>query len=217
LFVVVTGEEKGLLGSRYFAAHPTVDSKSMVADLNTDMFLPLYPLHVVTVYGLHESDLGDTVRKVAQSLDVEVQDDPAPQRNVFIRSDQYSFIRAGVPSLMMDVGYKKGSKEEERREGVAEEPLSRAFGRSEPARGSAGRRSIQPLDPHAGRNGGQRIHRVLSGSLTVSFAASRSRSLAQAARVHNPRPQPFAPPADLRENEGLACTIAISSREAGLP
>jgi Zn-dependent M28 family amino/carboxypeptidase len=42
-----------------------------------------------------------------------VQDDPAPQRNVFIRSDQYSFIRAGVPSLMMDVGYKKGSKEEE--------------------------------------------------------------------------------------------------------
>jgi hypothetical protein len=113
LFVAVTGEEKGLLGSRYFAAHPTVDSKSMVADLNMDMFLPLYPLHVVTVYGLNESDLGDTLRKVAQSLDVEVQDDPAPQRNVFIRSDQYSFIRVGVPSLMMDVGFKKGSKEEE--------------------------------------------------------------------------------------------------------
>jgi hypothetical protein len=112
LFVAVTGEEKGLLGSRYFAAHPTVDSKSMVADLNMDMFLPLYPLHVVTVYGLNESDLGETLRKVAQSLDVEVQDDPAPQRNVFIRSDQYSFIRVGVPSLMMDVGFKKGSKEE---------------------------------------------------------------------------------------------------------
>ena len=84
----------------------------MVADLNMDMFLPLYPLHSVTVYGLNESDLGDTLRKVAQSLDVEVQDDPAPQRNVFIRSDQYSFIRAGVPSLMMDVGFKQGSKEE---------------------------------------------------------------------------------------------------------
>jgi len=112
LFVAVTGEEKGLLGSRYYAAHPTVDSKSMVADLNMDMFLPLYPLHVVTVYGLNESDLGDTLRKVARSLDVEVQDDPAPQRNVFIRSDQYSFIRVGVPALMMDVGFKKGSKEE---------------------------------------------------------------------------------------------------------
>jgi hypothetical protein len=123
LFVVVTGEEKGLLGSRYFAAHPTVPAKSMIADLNTDMFLPLYPFHVATVYGLHESDLGDTVRKVAQSLDVEVQDDPAPQRNVFIRSDQYSFIRAGVPSLMMDVGYKKGSKEEE----VAKEWLKNRY------------------------------------------------------------------------------------------
>jgi hypothetical protein len=113
LFVIVTGEEKGLLGSRYFAAHPTVPAKSMVADLNADMFLPLYPLHLVTVYGLKESDLGDTLRKVARSLDVDVHDDPAPQRNVFIRSDQYSFIRVGVPSLMMDVGYKKGSKEEE--------------------------------------------------------------------------------------------------------
>ncbi|HTW67674.1 MAG TPA: M28 family metallopeptidase [Bryobacteraceae bacterium] len=112
LFVIVTGEEKGLLGSRYFAAHPTVPTKSMVADLNADMFLPLYPLHIVTVYGLKESDLGDTLRKVAQSLDVEVQDDPAPQRNVFIRSDQYSFIRVGVPSLMMDDGFKKGSREE---------------------------------------------------------------------------------------------------------
>jgi len=113
LFVIVTGEEKGLLGSRYFAAHPTVDAKRMVADLNTDMFLPLYPLHLATVYGLNESDLGDTVRKVAQSLDVAVQDDPVPQRNVFIRSDQYNFIRAGVPSVMIAVGNKKGSKEEE--------------------------------------------------------------------------------------------------------
>jgi Zn-dependent M28 family amino/carboxypeptidase len=84
----------------------------MAADLNMDMFLPLYPLHRVTVYGLKESDLGDTIRKVAGSLDIQVQDDPAPQRNVFVRSDQYSFIRAGVPSLMMDDGFEKGSKEE---------------------------------------------------------------------------------------------------------
>ena len=44
IFVAVTGEEKGLLGSRYFAAHPTGGARSMVADLNMDMFLPLYPL-----------------------------------------------------------------------------------------------------------------------------------------------------------------------------
>lgn len=112
LFVVVTGEEKGLQGSRYFAAHPTVDAKAMVADLNTDMFLPLYPLRIATVYGLNESDLGDDLRRVAGPLGVEVQDDPAPQRNVFIRSDQYNFIRRGIPALMIDVGYKKGSPEE---------------------------------------------------------------------------------------------------------
>jgi Zn-dependent M28 family amino/carboxypeptidase len=112
LFVAVTGEEKGLLGSRYFAAHPTVDPTSMVADLNIDMFLPLYPLRLLTVYGLNESDLGDAVRQVAKSMKVELQDDPAPQRNVFVRSDQYNFIRHGIPAIMAAFGNKKGSKEE---------------------------------------------------------------------------------------------------------
>lgn len=112
LFVAVTGEEKGLLGSRYFAAHPTVEARSMVADLNMDMFLPIYPLKVLTVYGLNESDLGDAVRQVGRAMNIEVQDDPAPERSVFTRSDQYNFIRRGVPAVMTDVGYKKGSKEE---------------------------------------------------------------------------------------------------------
>jgi len=112
LFVVVTGEEKGLLGSRYFAAHPTVPAKSMVADFNNDMFLPLYPLHLVTVYGLDESDLGDAVRSAATKLDVQVQADPQPARNVFIRSDQYNFIRAGIPSVALKFGFLPGSKEE---------------------------------------------------------------------------------------------------------
>jgi hypothetical protein len=113
LFVAVTGEEKGLLGSRYFAAHSTVALSSLAADLNMDMFLPLYSLHLLTVWGLGESDLGDLARRVSKSLDVDVQDDPQPQRNVFIRSDQYSFIRKGVPSLMMAFGAKPGSQEEQ--------------------------------------------------------------------------------------------------------
>ena len=112
LFVAVTGEEKGLLGSAYFAAHPTVKLGSMVADLNVDMFLPLFPLHSLIVFGLNESDLGDQIRAVAKAHGVRVEDDPEPQRNVFIRSDQYSFIRRGIPSLMMMVGYEKGSPEE---------------------------------------------------------------------------------------------------------
>jgi Zn-dependent M28 family amino/carboxypeptidase len=111
LLVWVTGEEKGLLGSKYFAAHPTVPAKAMVADLNTDMFLPIIPLKVLTVYGLAESDLGERVIAVGKSLGVDVQPDPTPLFNVFIRSDQYNFVRHGVPSLMIDVGAVPGTPE----------------------------------------------------------------------------------------------------------
>lgn len=113
LFVFVTGEEKGLLGSRYFTAHPTVKPGSMIANINIDMFLPIVPLNVLTVYGLTESDMGDAAREVAQSLGVQVQPDPEPQRNAFIRSDQYNFIRHGIPALAMGVGFEKGSPEQQ--------------------------------------------------------------------------------------------------------
>jgi Zn-dependent M28 family amino/carboxypeptidase len=112
LFVVVTAEEKGLLGSQYYAANPTVPAKSIAADINVDMFLPLYPLKILTVYGLDESTLGDDARAIAQQMGIKVQPDPEPVRNVFIRSDQYNFIRHGVPSIMVDFGNEKGSKED---------------------------------------------------------------------------------------------------------
>jgi Zn-dependent M28 family amino/carboxypeptidase len=103
LFAFVTGEEKGLLGSKYFAARPTVDPNSMVADINIDMFLPINPLKTLTVYGLDESDLGDLVRQVAEPRGIGVQGDPEPLRNIFIRSDQYNFIVHGIPALAMKV------------------------------------------------------------------------------------------------------------------
>jgi Zn-dependent M28 family amino/carboxypeptidase len=112
LFVAVTGEEKGLLGSQYFAAKPTVPAKAMVADINTDEFLPLFPLKLLTVYGLDESTLGDDIRAIAEQMGVRVQPDPEPARNVFIRSDQYNFIRRGIPALMPAFGAVKGSPEE---------------------------------------------------------------------------------------------------------
>jgi len=111
LLVLVTAEEKGLLGSKYFAAHPTVAPKSIVADVNVDMFLPIVPLKLLTVLGLDDSDLGDRVREIAQSLGVKVQPDPEPLRNLFIRSDQYNFIRHGVPSVIMSVAPQPGSPE----------------------------------------------------------------------------------------------------------
>ena len=84
----------------------------MVADLNMDMFMPLIPLRSVTVYGLKESDLGDEIRAVAKAQGLGIQDDQEPERNIFIRSDQYSFIRQGIPALSLKFGYEKGSPEE---------------------------------------------------------------------------------------------------------
>jgi Peptidase family M28 len=112
LFVAVTAEEKGLLGSQYFATHPTVKTADIVADLNVDMFMPLFPLKILTAIGADESDLGDRLRAVADPLGVTVQNDPEPKRNLFIRSDQYNFIKRGIPSLAFKVGYKPGSPEE---------------------------------------------------------------------------------------------------------
>jgi Zn-dependent M28 family amino/carboxypeptidase len=112
LFLLVTAEEKGLLGSKYFAAHPTVPIKSIVADINMDMFLPIVPLRILKIGGLEESDLGTRAAAVAESLGVKPVPDPEPLRNAFIRSDQYSFIRKGVPAVKMDVGFELGTPEQ---------------------------------------------------------------------------------------------------------
>jgi Zn-dependent M28 family amino/carboxypeptidase len=108
----VTGEEKGLLGSRHFAEYPTVPSGSIVANVNTDAFLPIIPLHSVIIYGFVESDLGEWAGEIAKQHGIEPQEDPKPQRNSFIRSDQYSFIRKGVPAVDMNVGYKLDTTEQ---------------------------------------------------------------------------------------------------------
>ena len=111
VFLAVTAEEKGLLGSRYYAAHPSVPATGIVANLNTDMFLPLFPMKSVIVQGLEESDLASDLRAAADSQRIEVLSDPEPERNAFTRSDQYSFIRRGVPALSLKVGFLKGSPE----------------------------------------------------------------------------------------------------------
>jgi Zn-dependent M28 family amino/carboxypeptidase len=112
LFLLVTAEEKGLLGAKYFNAHPTVPEKSIVADINTDMFLPIVPLKILRVQGLAESDLGERAATVAQSFGVQAVPDPEPLRNLFVRSDQYYFIRHGIPSVVMDVFYAPNSPEQ---------------------------------------------------------------------------------------------------------
>jgi Zn-dependent M28 family amino/carboxypeptidase len=90
-----------------------VPFEKIVANINLDMFLPLYPLKVIEVQGLAESSLGDSVREAAKEQGVDVQTDREPEQNRFIRSDQYSFIRRGIPSLAFKFGYEFGSPEEQ--------------------------------------------------------------------------------------------------------
>jgi hypothetical protein len=113
VFLAITGEEKGLLGSRFYAAHPTVSADGIVANMNTDMFSPLFPLTSLVVQGLEESDLASDLRRAAAAAGIEVLTDPEPERNAFIRSDQYSFIKQGVPALSLKVGFTKDSPEHE--------------------------------------------------------------------------------------------------------
>jgi hypothetical protein len=111
VFLAVTAEEKGELGSQYFASHPATPGR-IVADINMDMYLPLFPLKYLEVQGLNESTLGDEIRMAANAAHVEVQADKDPDANRFIRSDQYSFIRKGVPALAFKFGWIPGSPEE---------------------------------------------------------------------------------------------------------
>ena len=113
VFLAVTAEEKGMLGSKYFAAHPTVPAQGMVADVNVDMFLPLFPLKRLMVQGLDESDLGADARSAAAAMKIEVVPDPEPQRDSFTRSDQYSFVKRGIPSVALKEGFLKDTPEQE--------------------------------------------------------------------------------------------------------
>jgi Zn-dependent M28 family amino/carboxypeptidase len=111
LFVIFTAEEKGLLGSRYFAGHPTVPGSAIAADLNLDMFMPIFPLKKLHVQGLEQSTLGADAEKVGEAHHIVISGDPEPDRNSFIRTDQYSFVQAGVPALAMKFGWTAGSPE----------------------------------------------------------------------------------------------------------
>ena len=102
LFVAATGEEKGLLGSEWFATHPTVPQDSLVANLNMDMPVLMAPTTDVVPIGVEHSTLKATLDAAAKDIGVKLSPDPFPEENVFVRSDQYAFIRAGVPAVYLD-------------------------------------------------------------------------------------------------------------------
>ena len=106
LFVLMTGEEMGLIGSAYFAKFPTVPKAALVADINTDMPTIIAPLLAVVPLGADHSSLMQPVRAAADYLKLTIEPDPEPTQNRFIRSDQYSFVVQGVPALHIKYGNK---------------------------------------------------------------------------------------------------------------
>ncbi|HVF97574.1 MAG TPA: M28 family peptidase, partial [Flavisolibacter sp.] len=106
LIVLVTGEEMGLIGSSYFAANPTVPKEAIVADVNTDMPTVIAPLLSVVPLGAEHSTMMKHVQFAASYLRLDVEKDPEPSENRFVRSDQYSFVMNGIPALHIKYGNK---------------------------------------------------------------------------------------------------------------
>ena len=106
LFVMVTAEEMGLVGSSYFAANPTVPRAAIVADVNTDMPTVIAPLLSVVPLGAEHSSIMNNVKFAASYLKLDVEKDPEPEQNRFVRSDQYSFVMNGIPALHIKYGNK---------------------------------------------------------------------------------------------------------------
>ena len=106
LFLFVTGEEAGFLGSDYFACHPTVPRRQIVADINFDGGTTLTRVSDVVAFGAEHSSLQTAVQQAASQTGFVVSPDPFPEEGVFVRSDQFSFVKRGIPSVMVGLGVK---------------------------------------------------------------------------------------------------------------
>ncbi len=110
LFLAVTAEEKGLVGSDYFARNPSVPKEDIVADVNLDMPILTYAFEDMIAFGADRSTLGPIVRKAVGDLGVPFSPDPMPDQGIFTRSDHYRFVQQGVPSVFLWPGQKGAGK-----------------------------------------------------------------------------------------------------------
>ncbi|MCA9738194.1 MAG: M28 family metallopeptidase [Gemmatimonadota bacterium] len=110
VFLFVTAEEWGLLGSDYWVRHPTVPQESIVANFSLDMPFLFHPLRDIVPYGADHSTLDDDVRAAAARMGLAIGPDPIPEQVLFIRSDHFSFIRQGIPALFIKSGFETGDE-----------------------------------------------------------------------------------------------------------
>ena len=104
LFIALTAEEKGLLGSYHFAAQPTVPGESLVANLNMDMPLIIGDVIDAIPIGIEHSTLESVAKRAVAEAGLTLTPDPLPEEVVFVRSDQYPFVREGVPAIYLKSG-----------------------------------------------------------------------------------------------------------------
>ena len=111
VFLAVTAEEKGLLGADYFARHPTLGDKEIIANINLDMPLMLHSFTDIVAFGAERSSLGAIVETMAADAGVQLSPDPLPEQGIFTRSDHYRFVEQGVPSIYLWPGFANGGEE----------------------------------------------------------------------------------------------------------
>jgi Zn-dependent M28 family amino/carboxypeptidase len=110
VFAAVTAEEKGLLGSDYLARHPVLSGGRVVSVVNLDMPILLYDFKDVVAFGAEHSTMGPAVARAAAKMGIALSPDPLPSEGLFTRSDHYSFVKQGVPSIFLITGFQNGGE-----------------------------------------------------------------------------------------------------------
>jgi len=104
LFVFVTAEESGLLGSQYFGEHPTVPASKIIAALNMDVVNLKGKVSDLDVMGDNKSSLGPTLASLVKPNGITLSPDPSPEAGHFYRSDHFSFAKVGIPAVSIGPG-----------------------------------------------------------------------------------------------------------------
>lgn len=110
LFVGNTAEEKGLLGAEAFANDPPVPIASIVSVVDLDQPLLLYDFTDVIAFGGDHSTMGPAIARAVAAAGVTLSPDPMPEETIFVRSDHYTFVKRGVPALLLATGFANGGK-----------------------------------------------------------------------------------------------------------
>ena len=105
LFLFVTAEEQGLLGSAYYAANPVYPITKSVANINMDALNPFGKMKDLTIIGYGQSDMDDYAAEAAKTQDRYVQGGQEPEKGFFYRSDHFNFAKVGIPALYAQGGY----------------------------------------------------------------------------------------------------------------